>query len=146
MTHQHAWVHPDEAKNKKAIAVPLNETTMTILRKRLSQNSPYVFTYKDKSVEQVNTKAWRNALKRAEIKNFRWHDLRHAWASWHVQNGTNLQELQQLGGWLNFDMVLRYAHLGSQHLREAAERIHVTKSLHEQPMESFTTAEFLITS
>src|SRR3990167_9490382 len=49
--------------------------------------------------------------------------LRHTWASWHVQNGTSLQELQQLGGWSSFDMVLRYAHLSSEHLRCAAERV-----------------------
>jgi len=55
--------------------------------------------------------------------------LRHTWASWHVQNGTSLQELQQLGGWSNFEMVLRYAHLSSNHLREAAERISVTNLL-----------------
>jgi len=67
-------------------------------------------------------------LKRAGIENFRW-DLRHTWASWHVQNGTSLQELQQLGGWTSFEMVLRYAHLSSDHLKEAAERVNVTNSL-----------------
>jgi site-specific recombinase XerD len=60
---------------------------------------------------------------RAGIDDFRWHDLRHTWASWHVQNGTSLQELQQLGGWSNFETVLRYAHLSSNHLRDASERI-----------------------
>lgn len=73
-------------------------------------------------------KAWRAALKRAGIKNFRWHDLRHTWASWHVQSGTSLQELQVLGGWSSFDMVLRYAHLSSDHLRSAAERISLLKT------------------
>lgn len=46
-----------------------------------------------------------------------------------MQNGTSLQELQQLGGWRSFEMVLRYAHLSSNHLREAAERVNVTISL-----------------
>src|SRR5438034_11275781 len=41
----------------------------------------------------------RTALKRASIENFGWHDLRHAWASWHVQNGTPLYDLQEMGGW-----------------------------------------------
>ena len=65
----------------------------------------------------------QKALVRAGIDNFRWHDLRHTWASWHVQSGTSLQELQQLGGWSDYEMVLRYAHLSSDHLRLAAERI-----------------------
>lgn len=120
---EHAWIHPDEAKAKKAIPVPLNEDAMAVLRARLGSHPQYVFTYKGDPIKQCNTKAWKNALERAGIENFRWHDLRHTWASWHVQNGTSLQELQLLGGWSSFEMVLRYAHLSSDHLRSAANRI-----------------------
>jgi integrase len=102
---------------------------MQVLLKQKGKHPQYVFTYFDKSVKQCNTKAWKNALARAGIKNFRWHDLRHTWASWHVQNGTSLQELQQLGGWSSFEMVLRYAHLSSDHLKSAAERVRVTNWL-----------------
>lgn len=123
MQKRHAWVHPDEAKTKKAIPVPLNDNAIAVLKSRIGVHSKYVFTYKDKPIQQCNTKAWRNALKRAGIENFRWHDLRHTWASWHVQNGTSLQELQLLGGWSSFEMVLRYAHLSSDHLKAAASRI-----------------------
>jgi hypothetical protein len=52
-----------------------------------------------KPITQVSTKAWYAALERAGIADFRWHDLRHSWASWHVQNGTPLFALQELGGW-----------------------------------------------
>ncbi|ABS76601.1 integrase [Coxiella burnetii] len=48
-----------------------------------------------------------------------------------------LQELQQLGGWSSFSMVLRYAHLSSHRLREAAKRIYVTKSLHAESVKYF---------
>ena len=61
------------------------------------------------------------------MAQFRWHDLRHTWASWHVQNGTSLQELQMLGGWSSFEMVLRYTHLSGDHLRDAANRIGTMK-------------------
>jgi len=47
-----------------------------------------------------------------------------------VQNKTSLQELQMLGGWSSFDIVLRYAHLNSDHLKEAAERVFGTKLVH----------------
>jgi integrase len=120
---QHALIHPDQAKTKKAIPVPLNSDAMAILEKQRGKHERFVFTYQGMPIIQCNTKAWRNALKRAKIENFRWHDLRHTWASWHVQNGTSLQELQQLGGWSSFEMVLRYAHLSSDHLKDAAERI-----------------------
>jgi hypothetical protein len=49
-----------------------------------------------------------------------------AWASWHVQGGTSLQELKELGGWSCFEMVLRYAHLRNDHLKDAANRVSVT--------------------
>jgi integrase len=130
LVRRHALIHPDQAKMKKAIPVPLNETAMEVLRKQIGKHPHSVFTYSDRPVIQCNTKAWKKALKRAEIENFRWHDLRHTWASWHVQNGTSLQELQQLGGWTSFEMVLRYAHLSSDHLKGAAERVRVTNWLH----------------
>ena len=67
--------------------------------------------------------AWKRSLKRAGIEEFRFHDLRHTWASWHVMNGTSLQELMELGGWKSYEMVLRYAHLAPEHLSDAAARI-----------------------
>ncbi len=123
MKLMHAVVHPDETKNKKPLGVPLNADAMEVLRAEKGKHPTYVFTYQAKPITQTNTKAWRSALRRAGIKNYRWHDLRHTWASWHVQSGTTLQELFELGGWSSFEMVLRYAHLSSKHLTKAAERI-----------------------
>lgn len=119
---KHAFINSDESKTKKAIAVPLNSDAIRILKEQ-ERCSDYVFTYKGSPIKQCNTKAWRKALERAKIKDFRWHDLRHTWASWHIQNGTTLQELQILGGWSSFEMVLRYAHLSSDHLQAAANKI-----------------------
>lgn len=130
LEQRHAWVHADQAKGNRAIAVPLNEEAMRVLRKREKTHPIYVFSFRGNCISQVNTKAWRKALQRAGINNFRWHDLRHTWASWHVQNGTSLHELQMLGGWMSFTMVLRYAHLSSSHLQMAANRVCVTNSLH----------------
>lgn len=127
---RHALVHPDESKTSKAIPVPLNDSAVEVIRRQIGKHTEYVFTYKGNRILQCNTQAWKKALKRAGIENFRWHDLRHTWASWHVQNGTSLQELQQLGGWSSYEMVLRYAHLSSDHLKEAASRVNVTISLH----------------
>jgi len=72
---------------------------------------------------RANTKAWRKALRRAGIENFRWHDLRHTWASWHVQNGTPLYVLQEMGAWESEAMVRRYAHLAPATLQRHAERV-----------------------
>ena len=121
-----AWVHADQAKSRKAIAVPLNADALQVIQGRQGTHPEYIFTYQGKPVKRTTTKAWYAALERAGIENFRWHDLRHTWASWHVQRGTSLQELQELGGWATFDMVLRYAHLAAEHLKEAASRLEGT--------------------
>ena len=105
---------------------------MQVMKNQIGKHPHFVFSYKNRPIKWFNTKAFKKALERAGLTNFRWHDFRHTWASWHVQNGTSLQELQQLGGWANFEMVLRYAHLSSDHLRKAAERISATNLLHSE--------------
>ncbi|MFP5419806.1 MAG: tyrosine-type recombinase/integrase, partial [Gammaproteobacteria bacterium] len=70
--------------------------------------------------------AWNKAITKAGIKPATWHDLRHTWASWHVQSGTPLAVLKTLGGWSSMDMVMRYAHLAPEHLSEWANNAEKT--------------------
>ena len=126
-----AWIHPDQAKARKAIPVPLSNVAILILREQIGKHSVNVFTFKGRPVNQVNTKAWHRALKRAGIKNFRWHDLRHTWASWHIQEGTPLHVLQELGGWSTPEMVQKYAHLSSEHLAQWVDRRPVVLSVED---------------
>lgn len=118
-----AWIHPDQAKARKAITVPLSDTAVAVLqrqlpKKRKVEHVESVFVYQGAPVRQTATAAWKKALKRAGIRDFRWHDLRHTWASWHVQRGTPLQVLKELGGWQTLEMVQRYAHLSAAHLAQ----------------------------
>lgn len=69
------------------------------------------------------TVAWQKALKRAGIENFRWHDLRHTWASWLAQKGAPLTDIQEMGGWETYAMVKRYAHLLPAHMAHHARVI-----------------------
>jgi integrase len=119
----HAWVGAEQSKNRRPIAVPLNATALEVLRRQLGKHPVRVFTYRGKPLRRANTLAWRKALKRAGIENFRWHDTRHTWASWHRQAGTPTHELQRLGGWRSSVMVERYAHLAPDHLAKAAGRL-----------------------
>jgi integrase len=57
------------------------------------------------------------------LEDFRFHDLRHTWASWQVQSGTSLPELMELGWLKSYKMVLRYAHLTPEKLSVVAGRI-----------------------
>lgn len=118
-----AWIHADQAKSGHAIPVPLSAEAVRILRGQAGQHDDYVFTYRGRPIKQVNTKAWRAALERAGIDDFRWHDLRHTWASWHAQSGTPLHVLQELGGWRSERMVRHYAHLATEHLQGYVDRM-----------------------
>lgn len=118
-----AWIHPDQAKARKAIAVPLNAEAVLIVRRQSGKHPTHVFSFNGKPIRQVSTKAWYAALERGGITDFRWHDLRHTWASCHVQLGTPLYALQELGGWESPEMVRRYAHLSAEHLAPYADRL-----------------------
>lgn len=110
-------------KSKKGNSGALKRRSVAVLQKQLGKHREVVFTFKGKPIEQVSTAAWYKALSRAGIENFRWHDLRHTWASWHIQGGTPLNVLQELGGWASYSMVQRYAHLAADHLAPWADRL-----------------------
>ena len=111
-----AWIHADQSKSGRAMGIPLNNEAVVVLRQQSGKHKRYVFTYFGKPIAKANTRAFRKGLTQVGIENFRWHDLRHTWASWHVQNGTPIHVLQELGGWSDIRMVQRYAHLAPEHL------------------------------
>jgi integrase len=119
----HAWVSASKSKNRKAISVPLTADALVILQRQLGKHPTRVFTYAGKPIANANTQAWKKALIRAGIENFRWHDLRHTWASWHRMAGTSTPELQRLGAWKTQAMVERYAHLAPEQLEGAVLRL-----------------------
>jgi integrase len=125
-----AWVHGEDAKNGDDLHVSLNDLAIEVLERQRGKHPEHVFTYQGKPIRWPNTRGWRAALVRAGIENFRWHDLRHTWASWLVQHGTPLYDLQEMGGWKSAEMVRRYAHLApAQMARNAAAidaLLHVT--------------------
>ncbi|MBU2741547.1 site-specific integrase [Acidithiobacillus albertensis] len=114
---------PGEMKNGEPFGLNLSDTAMEVLQRQIGKHPDRVFTYRRKAVKQTNTRAWGKALRKAGISDFRWHDLRHTWASWHVQSGTSLERLQELGGWESVEMVRRYAHLAPEHLAKDCARI-----------------------
>ena len=101
-----------------------------MLARQVGKHAQRVFTYRGQGVGCCSTRAWYKALKRAGVSDFRWHDWRHTWASWHAQEGTPLSVLQELGGWSTPSMVQRYAHLATEHLVGYAENISDTNRAH----------------
>ena len=112
-----------DTKNGEALGVPLNDLALSVLERQSGGHPTRVFTYQGKPIRQVNTKAWKNAVKRAGIKDYRWHDLRHTWASWLRQNDVPTWVLQELGGWKSEVMVRRYAHMSVKHLQPYADQL-----------------------
>lgn len=123
MQRKVAWVHPDQAKARRAIGVPLNQDAVEAIRRQIGRHATHVFTHMGKPLKCPESRTWKRVLKKAGIEDFRWHDLRHTWASWHIQNGTPLGALQEMGGWESSEMVRRYAHLSPSHLQPHAEGI-----------------------
>jgi integrase len=110
-------------KNKEDFGIPLNDEAIRIILEEQGKHSKYVFTYKNNEVKSCNTKAWRKALAASGIENFRFHDLRHTWATWFLIAGGTLHELMGLGGWLDIKSVMRYAHWAKEYLRKATNRL-----------------------
>jgi len=115
------WIFADQAKGGSPIGVPLSARAVEVLAGERGKHATRVFTYRGRPFAELNTKSWKKALRVAGLDNFRWHDLRHAWASAHAMSGTRLSELQELGGWKSEAMVRRYAHFAPDHLRRAAD-------------------------
>lgn len=117
MKRKVVWIYGSEYKSGHDHGLPLNDRTIQILEGESGKHEKYVFTYKGARVANPRNTAWHNALARAGIKDFRWHDLRHTFASYHAMNGTPLLTLKALGGWQTLDMVNRYAHLSAEGAR-----------------------------
>lgn len=118
-----AWIRGSQVKSGKDLTVPLNNTAMSILDMQMGKHWKWVFPLRDAAISKCNNLTFRNAVKRAGIDNFKWHDLRHTWASWHVQNGTSLYDLKTLGGWASMVMVERYAHMSDERVAKVCTNI-----------------------
>jgi len=114
------WIESTEYKSGRNHGIPLGDRAIQILEGERNQSATHVFTYCGYPVQNTNTAAWKKALGRAGISNFRWHDLRHTFASYHAMNGTPLLTLKALGGWQTLEMVNRYAHLSAEGSRQYA--------------------------
>ena len=123
-----ASVTNDNAKSKRARPLLLNHDAIELIRKRRFRNNcEYVFTRNTlKRVYDIDRRDFSDACKLSEIENFTFHDLRHTWASWHVQAGTPLFTLKELGGWETLEMVKKYAHLNANHMLEFANNVTFT--------------------
>lgn len=118
------WVTGDKAKSGKSRPIPLNSDAMSVIWSCLGKNKKWVFV-RDTGThpKEINRKSFNSAVKKLRLGDFHFHDLRHTWASWHVQSGTPLMVLKELGGWETLEMVKKYAHLDASHLEMHANSV-----------------------
>nr|WP_280137556.1 site-specific integrase [Methylobacterium sp. Leaf125] len=98
------------------------------LLERARPRSPYLFCKADGSRIGDPKKAFAGACRRAGIAEFRFHDLRHTFASWWVQNGGDLYRLSRILGHATLQMTTRYSHLRTDDLHEELERVSARRS------------------
>src|SRR5207253_5955768 len=108
------------AKNRQTRHVPLNEEAMSALQRWREQSGSRRRLF---DVATGFRTAWEKLLKRATITRFRWHDLRHHFASRLVQHGVPLNTVRDLLGHSSVAMSLRYAHLAPDQRREAVAKL-----------------------
>lgn len=120
-----AWIPSSQMKAGRAHGIPLSLEAIKVLQRLriLNAKGNHVFQWNGRPLDTCYTPVFREAVRKCGLKPFRWHDLRHTWASWAVQAGVPLHQVMEMGGWKSYAMVLRYAHLAPTHLTTAAEMV-----------------------
>ncbi len=114
----------DNSKSGTARHIPLNDEALATLKAwRKQSHEALVFPGKDGvAMSEIKT-AWGRLLKLAGIENFRWHDMRHHFASRLVMAGVDLNTVRELLGHSDLKMTLRYAHLAPEHKAAAVQKL-----------------------
>jgi integrase len=116
----HGVILLDKTKNRHQHGIPINLTLRSTLQNLVRRiDSPYVFTGTTGKRFHDVKRAFHSAYRRAEIKNFTFHDLRHTFVSHLVMAGVDLLTVKELLGHKSLKMTLRYAHLSPSHKAKA---------------------------
>lgn len=114
------------AKSGKTRHIQLNRGALTTLHDWKAQavsHAGLVFESSDGGRFNNVRKSWAGVLATAKIERFRWHDMRHHFASWLVMSGVDLNTVRELLGHGDIKMTLRYAHLAPQVKADAVAKL-----------------------
>lgn len=113
------------AKSGNTRHIPLNSEALSVLKAWRKQTNTIDLVFPNKDGEKFNTvkKGWEAILEKSGIKEFRWHDMRHHFASKLVMAGVDLNTVRELLGHSDMKMTLRYAHLAPEHKAAAVEKL-----------------------
>jgi len=111
-------------KNGQPKVLPLTDSVIKELELFDSKDSSLIFGSRVKyDAPYCFTKPWKKALEDAEIKDFRFHDLRHSCASYLAQSGASLLEIADVLGHKQISVTKRYAHLCIEHKSSLINRV-----------------------
>jgi len=119
-------IYLTKTKTNEARQIPVNDALEAMfkqIRKEQQLTSKHVFTYQGKRIRDNVKTSFNAAMKRAGIVGFRFHDLRHTFASQLILHGGDLKDAQELLGHKSMTMTLRYAHLTQEHKKKAVNRL-----------------------
>ncbi|MBW2035794.1 MAG: site-specific integrase [Deltaproteobacteria bacterium] len=139
---RNGFIYLQQTKTNESRQIPINEDLERVfkeIRKEKELTSEYVFTYRQnedkligirpvrdkrnprpqpKPVDNVR-RAFQTACKDAGIEDFRFHDLRHTFASHAIMRGAGLKDVQEVLGHKTMTMTLRYSHLTQEYKKKA---------------------------
>ena len=122
------------AKNGERRVIPLNTTAhQALVNLKQTATSEFVFARNGIPYRHIR-KSFDRGCKRAKLHGVTPHVLRHTFASRLVMSGADLRTVQELGGWKDMGMVMRYSHLSPNHKAEAVQRIALENSPMIPPM------------
>jgi integrase len=119
-------VHGTTAKSGTTRHIPLNSEAVAVLRAwrdQAAETSGLVFSGRAGAPLDNVRRSWEGVLRAAEVTRFRWHDLRHTFASKLVMAGVDLNTVRELLGHSDYKMTLRYAHLAPEHKAAAVAKL-----------------------
>ena len=122
------WINIYETKNDNKRIIPisaalLKKFQLKIDREKLVADDFLFHSERDRARPRCIRVAFTNALKIAKVEDFRFHDLRHTTASYLAMSGVPIQTISRILGHKTIQMIMRYTHLDSAHLREAIQKI-----------------------
>jgi integrase len=118
-------VNGSVAKSGKTRHIPLNKEAWETLHKWHQHHSDNKLVFPGKNGERFNhiKKSWGGVIGDAGISSFRFHDLRHHFASKLVMAGVDLNTVRELLGHADIEMTLRYSHLAPEHKAKAVAKL-----------------------
>jgi integrase len=112
-----------DTKNHESRAVPITKDIVALLTQQHERYPLHVFPRRNGHAMTSFWDSWHAVRQQADLHNFRFHDLRHTFASYLAMSGANLLAIAELLGHKRLEMVKRYAHLSEAHTRSMVERM-----------------------